>query len=68
MRMASDDIGGQIAAIAGALAGMPADEQRRRLLALLQLLDERAGGSDEYLALLSRLATDIRQRISLGQW
>jgi hypothetical protein len=33
----------------------------------LQALDERANGSDEYTAMLSRLATDIRQRMTLGQ-
>jgi hypothetical protein len=66
--MAADDIERQVAAIAESLAGLPADQQRRWLLHLLQLLDQRAAGTDEYLALLSRLTTDMRQRISLGQW
>ena len=55
-------------AAAEALAGLPPDQQRSWLLHLLQLLDERTKGSDEYAALLSRLTTDIRQRITLGQW
>jgi hypothetical protein len=72
--MAADDpdtignIASQIEATAAALAGLPAEQQRRWLLHLLELLDARVAGSDQYLALLSRLATDIRQRISLGQW
>jgi hypothetical protein len=66
--MAGENLRDQISALAEALAGLPVDQQRRWLLQLLQLLDERSSGSDEYLALLSRLTTDMRQRVSLGQW
>ncbi len=65
---ANDDVRDHLDAAAEALAGLPPGQQRRWLLRLLQLLDERAKGSDEYVALLSRLTTDIRQRITMGQW
>jgi hypothetical protein len=64
----ADDIRDHLGAAAEALAGLAPDQQRPWLLHLLQLLDEGASGSDEYAAMLSRLTTDIRQRITLGQW
>ncbi len=51
-----------------ALATLPLDKQRRGLLYLLELLDTRAHGSDEYAALLLQLGTDIRQRVATGEW
>jgi hypothetical protein len=65
---AADNIRDHLNAAAEALADLSPDQQRPWLLHLLQLLDERADGSDEYTAMLSRLTTDIRQRITMGQW